>query len=49
MPLLLIGAGVLGIGGFAIGYGTSKTTDKLFTYGVTAGALFIAYKMVKAK
>lgn len=46
MPLLLIVSG-LGLGGaFALGYGSSKSTDKLFTYAIIAGAGFIAYKAV---
>ncbi len=47
MPLLLIAAGALGIGGFTLGYGSAKTTDKLLLWAVVAGAGFIAYKAVQ--
>lgn len=45
IPILLVGGGA--IAGFFTGWGTSKASDKVFTYAVTGGALFIAYKLIK--
>lgn len=50
MPyLILAGAGALGITTFTLGYGTSKSTDKVFNYALIGGALFLAYTVVKSK
>lgn len=40
---------IAGVTGFTLGFGTSKTADKLIDYAVIGGVLFIGYTMLKKK
>lgn len=49
IPWLLGGAGLVGVTGFALGYGTQSTTDRLLQYGVIGASLGLVYIMVRGK